>query len=62
MPAIQKLYKSVDRSKIAFAFAAIPTTLILDTNGHTVQRIEGMANYDTHDFRQYLVSLSNTHL
>lgn len=97
MPAIQKLYESVDRSKIAFvmlslddssqkardfvqkesftfpvylpaaplppAFAseAIPMTLILDTQGQIVQRIEGIANYDTDDFRHYLVNLSNFH-
>ncbi len=97
MPAIQKLYKSVDRSKIAFvmlsmddsdqkarnfvqgksftfpvylpagplppAFAseAIPTTLILDPKGQIVQRIEGIANYDTDEFRHYLVNLSNKH-
>ncbi len=93
MPAIEKLYGSVDKSKVAFvmlsldedpqkarqlvkqksytfpvyvpagplpdAFAsqAIPTTLILDTTGQIAQRIEGMANYDTDEFRQYLTSL-----
>ncbi len=95
MPAIQKLYKSVDKSKIAFvmlslddsdqkardfvrekdftfpvyrpagplpaAFAseAIPTTLVLDPNGQVMQRIEGIANYDTDEFRDYLLNLSS---
>ncbi|WP_229368346.1 TlpA family protein disulfide reductase [Telluribacter humicola] len=40
-----------------FMSQAIPTTLILDTDGKIVQRIEGMANYNTDDFRQYLSSL-----
>ena len=93
MPAIEKLYQSVDKNKVAFvmlsldedpqkaaqlvqqkgftfpvyvpagplpdAFAsqAIPTTLILDTTGQIAQRIEGMANYETDEFRQYLTSL-----
>lgn len=99
MPAIEKLYQSVDKNKVAFvllsldenpqkarqfiqqkgftapaylpagplpdAFAAqaIPTTLILDQSGQLVQRIEGMANYDTDEFRQYLTRLykSPTH-
>ncbi|GHB67335.1 TlpA family protein disulfide reductase [Persicitalea jodogahamensis] len=96
MPAIQKLYESVDQSKIAFvmlslddsdqkardfvqekaftfpvylpagplpaAFAseAIPTTIILDPNGQIRQRIEGIANYDTDGFRQYLLNLSGS--
>ncbi len=96
MPAIEKLYKSVDKNKIAFvmlslddseekarnfvrekaftfpvyqpagplpaAFAseAIPTTLILDSKGQIVQRIEGIANYDTDEFRRYLLSLSGS--
>ncbi|MBO0939321.1 TlpA family protein disulfide reductase [Fibrella sp. HMF5335] len=93
MPAIEKLYGSVDKNKVAFvmlslddapqkavrfvqekgftfpvyvpagpmpdAFAsqAIPTTLILGPDGQIAQRIEGMANYDTDEFRQYLTSL-----
>lgn len=93
MPAIEKLYQSVDTNKVAFvmlsldedpqkaaqlvqqkgftfpvyapagplpdAFSsqAIPTTLILDPTGQIAQRIEGMANYDTDEFRQYLTSL-----
>ena len=93
MPAIQKLYQSVDTTKVAFVMLsldedsqkarkfvqehdftfpvyvqggpmpdafqsqAIPTTLILDPNGQIVQRIEGMTNYDTDEFRQYLTSL-----
>jgi thiol-disulfide isomerase/thioredoxin len=93
MPAIEKLYQSVDKNKIAFVMlsldedpqkvrqvvdqkkftfpvyvpggqmpeafnaSAIPTTLILDSNGQIAQRIEGMANYDTDEFRQYLTSL-----
>lgn len=93
MPAIEKLYKSVDKNKVvfvmlsldedsqnavqfvkqkgftfpvyvpagplpdAFSSQAIPTTLILDTTGQVAQRIEGMANYDTDEFRQYLTSL-----
>lgn len=95
MPAIHKLYKSVDQNKITFVMLslddsdqkardyvqknsfdfpvylpsgplppefvseAIPTTLILDPQGQIVQRIEGIANYDTDEFRQYLVNLSN---
>ena len=93
MPAIEKLYQSVDTNKVAFvmlsldedpqkavqlvqqkgftfpvyvpagllpdAFSpqAIPTTLVLDPAGQIAQRIEGMANYDTDEFRQYLTSL-----
>ena len=93
MPAIEKLFQSVDKNKVAFvmlsldedpqkarqlvmekgftfpvyvpagpmpdtfAAQAIPTTLILDPSGQVAQRIEGMANYDTDEFRQYLSSL-----
>jgi len=93
MPAIEKLYQSVDKSKVAFVMLSldedvqkvrqlanqkdftfpiyvpdgqlpeafnsqvIPTTLILDSDGQIAQRIEGMANYDTDEFRQYLLSL-----
>ena len=95
MPAIEKLYQSIDTSKVAFVMLSldedpqkvrqlvdqkkftfpvyvpgsqlpealttqvIPTTLILDSNGQIAQRIEGMANYDTDEFRQYLLSLHN---
>lgn len=95
MPAIEKLYQSMDKSKVAFVMLsldedpqkvrqlvdqkkftfpvyvpgsqlpeafntqAIPTTLILDSEGKIAQRIEGMANYDTDEFRQYLLSLYN---
>lgn len=90
MPAIENLYQSADRSRIAFvmlslddsaedafAFAkekgftfpvyvpvgplpaafetsAIPTTFVLAPDGRIDQRIEGMANYDTDEFRKYL--------
>ncbi|GAB3164447.1 hypothetical protein GCM10027291_05850 [Telluribacter humicola] len=94
MPAIEKLYQSMDKEKVAFVMLsldkdpakaerylkqqefsfpvyipasslpqdfisqAIPTTLILDTRGQIVHRIEGMANYDTDGFRQYLNDLA----
>ncbi len=99
MPAIKKLYQSVNKNKVAFVMLsldedpqkvahlvqqksftfpvyvpagpmpdafisqAIPTTLILDPAGQITQRIEGVANYDTDEFRQYLVSLypANSH-
>ncbi|MCX6216782.1 TlpA disulfide reductase family protein [Spirosoma sp.] len=93
MPAIERLYQSLDKQKIAFvmlsldedpqtvrqaiqqkgfsfpvytpasalpddfATQAIPTTLILTRDGQIAQRIEGMANYDTDEFRRYLLSL-----
>ncbi|WP_247236539.1 TlpA disulfide reductase family protein [Telluribacter sp. SYSU D00476] len=93
MPAIEKLYQSMDKDKVAFVMLsldedpakaeryirqaefsfpvyvpastippefrsqAIPTTLILDPRGQLVHRIEGMANYDTDEFRQYLKDL-----
>lgn len=38
----------------AFETSAIPTTLILAPDGRIDQRIEGMANYDTEEFRAYL--------
>lgn len=41
-----------------FATEAIPTTLILDPTGRIVQRMEGMFNYDTDEFRHYLDSLA----
>lgn len=94
MPAIEQLYQSMDKEKVAFVMLsldddpakadryvkqeefsfpvyvpasplpqefisqAIPTTLILDTHGQIVHRIEGMANYNTDKFRQYLNSLA----
>ncbi|GAA4415052.1 hypothetical protein GCM10023187_45210 [Nibrella viscosa] len=96
MPAIEKLYQSVDKSKVAFVMLsldenpakarryieqnkftfpvyvpagpmpndftteAIPTTLILDPDGRIAQRMEGMFNYDTAEFRQYLDSLARS--
>jgi thiol-disulfide isomerase/thioredoxin len=95
MPAIESLYQSVDKSKVAFvmlsidkdvqkvpdfvqqkgftfpvympagpipaAFAAevVPTTFILTPDGQIAQRIEGLANYDTDEFRNYLYSLAS---
>ncbi|GAB3982955.1 hypothetical protein GCM10028806_55680 [Spirosoma terrae] len=95
MPAIENLYQSVDKSKVAFvmlsidkeaqkvpdfvqqkgftfpvympagpmpaAFAAevVPTTFILTPDGQIAQRIEGLANYDTDEFRNYLYSLAS---
>ncbi len=96
MPAIEKLYQSVDKNKVAFVMLSldedaqkarqfvadqgftfpvyvpggplpdsfnaqvVPTTLILGPDGQLSQRIEGMTNFDTDDFRQYLVSLQAT--
>lgn len=95
MPAIEELYNSVDKNKVAFVMLsldedpqqvrefvqrqgftfpvyipvgdlpaafeapAIPTTLILNPAGQIVQRIEGMANYDTNDFRNFLTNLAS---
>ncbi len=93
MPAIERLYQSLDKNKVAFVMlsldddfvtardfakakqytmpvfglagpmlqafetTAIPTTIILGPDGQIAQRIEGMANYDTDEFRKYLTSL-----
>ncbi|GAA4451793.1 hypothetical protein GCM10023189_14180 [Nibrella saemangeumensis] len=43
-----------------FATEAIPTTLILAPDGRIAQRMEGMFNYDTAEFRQYLDSLARS--
>ncbi|OIN60559.1 TlpA family protein disulfide reductase [Arsenicibacter rosenii] len=93
MPAIERLYQSLDKNKVAFVMlslddefatardfaktrqytmpvfglagpmpqafetSSIPTTIILKPDGQVAQRIEGMANYDTDEFRSYLTSL-----
>lgn len=37
---------------------SIPTTFVLDRNGNILTRHEGMADYDTDEFRNYLMSLT----
>ncbi len=93
MPGINKLYKDVDKDKVAFILLSvdqdfqkavdynnrkgfdfevyattggipemyltqsIPTTYVIDAKGNLVLTHMGMGDYDTKDFRQFLIDL-----
>jgi thiol-disulfide isomerase/thioredoxin len=43
-----------------FATSSIPTTFVIAPNGKIVMRKEGMAKYNTADFKEFLVQLSKS--
>jgi thiol-disulfide isomerase/thioredoxin len=44
----------------AFATSSIPTTFVIAPSGQIVMRKEGMAKYNTEEFREFLVSVSKS--
>lgn len=52
------VYAPIQEMPAAFATSSIPTTFVIAPNGKIVMRKEGMAKYNTEEFRNFLQSLA----
>ncbi|MDO1447480.1 TlpA disulfide reductase family protein [Rhodocytophaga aerolata] len=54
------VYATTQEMPSAFATSSIPTTFVLSPNGKIVLRKEGMAKYNTEEFKNFLTDLSKS--
>ncbi|MFA0963135.1 TlpA family protein disulfide reductase [Roseivirga sp. BDSF3-8] len=55
---VYRPFPSVNQIPASYRTGAIPTTIVIDKDGYIRLRQEGMADFDTDEFRQFLTELA----